>query len=577
MIKKTAFSLVVGGAIGAAILSGCSASHYRRSADKEVYGIIDQAQKQMLGETNQFRIETRFSGRKPEEILAPDLIEERTQTNRRVLTLSQALQLAVEGSREYQAQKEQLYLTALSLTGARYQFTPIFLANSTAETSGTGTANQIGSVQSQVGVSQLFKTGGRLSVALANDLLRYFVGKPAGSARNSAINTLSVNLSQPLLRGFGRNDPTVENLTQSERNVVYAVRTFSQYQKQFDVNIVNDYFTLLGQKSTVRNNYTNYLRRVELTRYTEARAVDRVRAADVEDARTAELSARISYINAVAFYLNQLDAFKLRLGIPISDGLYLDDAELRDLEKAGLIPVSMSSDAAFRAAVELNLDLLNAVDRFEDSKRKARIAMDQLKPSLNLFAGASVASEAPDDYVNFDPNKIRYQAGVSLDGLVDKLPARNNYRATLISFESQLRSLVASLDGLHDRIDRGFRSLEQQRQNYVNRKASLDVAARRVDMNQTLLEAGRVQVRDLREAQDALILAQNQLTDSVVNYLDVRLQLLFDVGILQTASAQFWLSDPVAALPADRRRGGPLPGLPTDELILPNQVLEPVP
>ena len=32
--------------------------------------------------------------------------------------------------------------------------------------------------------------------------------------------------------------------------------------------------------------------------------------------------------------------------------------------------------------------------------------------------------------------------------LVDKLPDRNNYRATLVSFESQLRSLVSSLDSL---------------------------------------------------------------------------------------------------------------------------------
>ena len=101
-----------------------------------------------------------------------------------------------------------------------------------------------------MGVSQLFKTGGRLSVSLANDLLRYFIGKPAGVARNSAIDTISVDLAQPLLRGFGRNDPNVENLTQAERNVVYAIRSYSQYQNQFAVNIVNDYFSLLGQKDS---------------------------------------------------------------------------------------------------------------------------------------------------------------------------------------------------------------------------------------------------------------------------------------------------------------------------------------
>ena len=556
------------------LLSGCTASHYRRAADKEVYSIIQQAEQKVFGTTNHFTVETPYSGRSPQEILPAELIEDRTQTNRRVLSLSDALELAVGQSREFQAQKEQLYLSALTLTGARYEFTPIFLAKSTAAIDGTGSSAAAGSVNSRVGVSQLFKTGGRLSVALANDLLRYFVRRPAGAARNSAIDTITVDLSQPLLRGFGRNDPTVENLTQAERNVVYSVRSFSQYQKQFDVNIVNDYFSLLSDQATVRNNYTNYLRRLDLTKYSEARAIDRVREADVEDARTADLSARIAYINSVALYLNRLDAFKLRMVIPVTDGLYLRDTELRDLEKVGLIPVGMTPETAFHMAIEKNMDIVNAIDRFEDSKRKVRIAADQLKPGLNLFANASLQSDGPDDYVSFDANKVRYQAGVSLDNLVDKLPSRNTYRATLVSFESQLRSLVSSLDSLRDQIDRGFRTLEQQRQNTLNRKASLDVAARRVDMNEILFRAGRVEVRGLREAQDALIAAQNQLTDSIVSYLAARLELLFDIGILSTTPDRFWLQDPIAPSSEGQQARAPSPPS-EDQIVLPNAILEP--
>ena len=46
---------------------------------------------------------------------------------------------------------------------------------------------------------------------MANDILRYYTGDP----RRSLISILTVNLSQPLLRGFGRNNPLVENLTQA--------------------------------------------------------------------------------------------------------------------------------------------------------------------------------------------------------------------------------------------------------------------------------------------------------------------------------------------------------------------------
>jgi outer membrane protein TolC len=562
-------------AAGLVLLTGCTAAHYRRAADKEVYRIIQEAERNVFGHTNAFSIETRYSDLKPHEVLPLDIIEDRTRTNHRVVSLDEALDLAVLNSREYQAQREQLYLTALTLTGARYQFTPIFFADSTAQVSGTPDAAQIGSVRSRVGVSQFVRTGGRLSVALANDLLRYFTGAPPGN-RDSAINVITVNLTQPLLRGFGRNDPAVENLTQAERNVIYAVRTFSQYQNQFGVNIVSDYFNLLGQKDVVRNNYTNYLRRVETTSYLEARAVDRVREADVEDARTAELSARIGYINSVAFYQNQLNTFKLRLGLPITDVLHLDDADLRELEQAGLIPVAMDPGAAFQIALDRHMDILNSIDRFEDSKRRIRLAADAFKPGLDFFANASLQSEPPDDYLNFDVNRVRYTAGVGLDLPIDRLRERNTYRTTLINFETQLRSLVATLDGYKDRIDRGFRTLEQQRQNFLNRQAALSVAMRRVDMNQTLLQAGRVQIRELREAQDALIAAQNQLTDSVVNYLVARMQLLLDIGVLAADTDRFWLRDPLAGELAGMQPR-PAIGLPGEELVPPDQILEPLP
>src|SRR5438046_7118026 len=46
----------------------------------------------------------------------------------RVISLEQALNIAVNHSRLYQNQKEQLFLAALGLTLARHQFAPIFSA-----------------------------------------------------------------------------------------------------------------------------------------------------------------------------------------------------------------------------------------------------------------------------------------------------------------------------------------------------------------------------------------------------------------------------------------------------------------
>ena len=526
------------------LLAGCSAKHYRKSADKEVYGILQAYERKIFGVTNDFTVDTRYSAREPKSISPAEIIEDRSATNLRMLNLDQALDLAIKNSREYQAQKEQLYLTALTLTGNEYDFGPQFFANAEGRvdsqpvlegpsTNLTLRTQSKGSGNVQIGVSQLLKTGGRLSLALGNDLIRYFTAYSYSPNvhRDSAINVMSVDFTQPILRGFGVNDPRVESLTQAERNVVYAIRSFSLYQQQFALDVVDAYFVLLTQKEIVRNNFRDFTNRVETTRYLEARAVDRERKNSVDDAQTAELSARRDYINSVASYLTTMDSFKLRLGLPVSERVYLEDKDLREVIAAGLIPVDIDKEAAFKICLEKQMDVLNAIDRFEDSKRKVRVSKDQLRTQLGLFANAQLSSEAPDDYANFDPNKVRYAVGLKLDLPLDRLRERNTYRATLVSFESQLRSLGLTLDNYRDRIDRGLRTVEQARLNILNNQESLRVAQRRVDNNAMLLEAGRATIRDLREAQDSLIQAENQLATSYTVYLSARLGSCPECGV----------------------------------------------
>lgn len=561
--------------VAAVLLAGCTASHYRRSADKESYKILQNYEQRIFGQTNEFTIETRYSKRDPKTILPAEIIEDRTATNRRIINLDQALDLAVTHSREYQTQKEQLYLTALTLTGERYEFGPQFFGDSTAQVTGTPSGTQKGSVGSQIGVNQLLKTGGKLSLALGNDLVRYFTGKPDGVARNSLINTLSVDLSQPLLRGFGINNPLLEALTQAERNVAYAVRSFSLYQQQFAVDTVNSYFSLLTQKDIVRNNFSNYTNRVETTKYLEARAVDRERKSNADDARTSELSARRDYINSLASFMTSLDAFKIRLGLPVSETLYLDDRDLKELMAAGLAPVDISSKAAFRISVEKQMDVLNAIDKFEDTKRKVRVAADQLRADLNVFANASLSSEGPDDYANFDLNKVRYTAGVRLNLPLDRLRERNTYRAALVSFEAQIRSLGLTLDTFMDRIDRGLRTVEQTKLNHEIAVESLKVAERRLENNVMLLEAGRATIRDVREAQDGLISAQNNLATTYANYLSARLGLLVNIGVIDTRPDKFWLLDPLQGRLKPEQRGVTPLRMPEDRVLSPENYLDP--
>ena len=54
------------------------------------------------------------------------------------------------------------------------------------------------------------------------------------------------------------------------------------------------------------------------------------------------------------------------------------------------------------------------------------------------------------------------------------------------------------------------------------------------------LEAGRAQIRDILEAQEALLSAQNALTAAVINYQVTELELQRDVGLLEVDEKGLW-------------------------------------
>ncbi|MEN9573985.1 MAG: hypothetical protein RL514_1840 [Verrucomicrobiota bacterium] len=538
----------------ALLAGGCSSrKDYHAQADKEAYGILGRKEQALFGKTNAFTINTPFSAREPKDIRWEELLNARKGGGgRTVVKLDEALALAVAHNRQYQFRKETLYLAALTLTGERHEFAKRPFASLGAgvvrERDGDGRVDGSGNL----GVSQLLQSGGTVSATLANDLLRYFTGDP----RRSVVSVLSLNFSQPLLRGAGA-DVVAETLRQGERDVIYDLRAFALFQQTFAVDIVTTYYRLLQRKDTVRNAYNNYTKLVTIRELLEAQwKADRRARFEVDQARQEELKGKSAYISAVEAYQTALDTFKITLGLPLGVELALDDNVLEDLKKTGLLAVATSEEAAFAAAVEHKLDLLNEIDRFEDSKRKIVVAADRLKANLTFVSGVSLAEDAV-NYSKFDVGQYTANAGLQLDLPFDRLLQRNAYRTTLIAFERSLRSLALTLDTNRDAVRQGLRNLEQLQQNYTIQTNALALADQRVNASGILLQAGRSQIRDQLEAQTAQVLAQNAVTQVQVDYLAARLKFLVDVGALRTEGEQWWLREqalPGAAPPPPRRK-----------------------
>jgi len=548
--------------VAALVLTVCTANYYRRSADKQVYRIIREKQEHALGHaTTNFTVDTPFSKRDPDAVRAEEIIGERMMPGTLMLTVQDALQTAVSSNRTYQANKETLYLRALTLTGDRHEFAPIPFAGATAQLERNTDRRQSASVKSQVGVGQLLQTGTKLSVSLANDILHYYTGGGQGVATT----TLAVDLVQPLLRD-SRTSALVEALTQGERDVIYETRTFSRFQTTFAVDIVVNYFRLLQQKDSIRSQYTNYRNQSRSRERAEAWGKDRMSPKEVDQARQSELAAKNSYLNAIESYRDALDNFKIALGLPLGTKIQVDDQAIAELTSQGVPPLTYSETAGYGLAVTNRLDLLNVIDQFEDAKRKIHVAARDLKADLNIFAHGELGSK---DYTRFNFNDYHAYAGVTLNLPLDRLQQRNIYRTSIINFEVSLRSLAIKLDGVYNEVRQSLRGLELARQSYDIQKTSVTLAEKRVEGADLLVQAGRAEIRDLLDAQRDLLNARLALTAALVDYLSQRLGLLLDLGILNVDEEKFWSKTQVLP-PAPRGQEAPPPG--TEEVTTPEQL-----
>jgi outer membrane protein TolC len=538
--QSTLLTLVLA-VIGALALVACKTSYYRDKTDRDVYAILDQIQADLFGKEEDFTIDTRYSERDVDEVTREEILADRSLQQAMEINVDRALELAIEGSREYQTQKESLYLSALGLSETEFVFSPQFLATAGADyTDPQGGGDSLGGVSSRLSVSQFMRTGGRISANLARDLTRFYVGSP----RQQVSDAISFNLSQPLLRGFGSR-VAAENLRQSERNVIYAIRDFNHYQNQFAVQKVLDYFRLLRGRDIIRNSFADYQSRTnETARLVEQLEAGRVSTVDLGEIQQAELTSKNNYINAIASYGTDLDSFKIDLGLPLGIDLKLDDSALEDITKAGLPLLELDAERAFELAIEYSWPLMNQIDQFEDSKRKVYVAANRLKPGLDFFANASLSdsNDSINQYASFDSDNVRTSMGFELDIPINRFSERNQYRTTLINFERALRNLGLALDNKRNAIRLALRNLKQYEQNYEIQKISMELASKRVTGASLTYQAGRATVDQIVRAQDNLVAARNALSTTMVNYIGARMNLLLEIGILRADREDFWIS-----------------------------------
>jgi len=540
-VSSRSCAVTVGVALlcGCAVLTGgCSSAHYREDADSEVRGIIEEKSASVPGFPSKLTIEQpkedylrELPQARPSDLLAaaesPGLQKAKAAPQPLRLTLAKALEIAQKNSRQLQDQGESLYLSALSLTLARYRFAPHLFGTISGRYKNLQTDETVGA-DTSFGFNWLLRTGADVGIKLGSTFLEYLTGDP----RKAASSLLELTITQPLLKGRGL--AARESLTQAERDVLYDLREFVRFRRTFFVGVTSDYYRVLERRQVVENERMNHESLVHARKRAEDMAKEgRLPKFEVDQTRQDELRAQDRLEAARERYQQVLDEFKLKLALPVDAELVLAPEELNRLRaekiEAGIPP----GIAPVEIAIRNRLDLMTAADKLLDAERKVRVALNELKPGLDLVLKSSTDTSSGVKPVDLEFSDSQYTAGLDLELPLDRKSERNEYRKSIIELQKTERNYQELRDRITLDVRGSWRSFHRAQSSYEIQKNSVALAERRVESTTMLLDEGRASTRDMLDARESLLVAQNALTGALVDYRIARLELARDMDTLK--------------------------------------------
>jgi outer membrane protein TolC len=534
-------SLLLAGCLWAPL--ACSPGEYAKQADRVAYSVVRYGQREALGDASGFHVDYQPYGAALDQgnaiQVGQKVIPVGLSAQPVTLTLQECIQVALQNSRNYQDRKERLYLAALALGSSRRDWNWTLVEGSVdgdirdRRVEHAGESSEF-TTDDSVSLTRRFAQGGVMVLAaglnLATDLI--------GGSETLAGSTLEANFTQPLLRGAWR-DLAYEQQYRRERDFLFRVFEYDRFTQTFVADIVTQYYgvlELLDQLENERANISRLEQTFELVKVqVQGGAVSPIQADQSEQNL---LDARIRLERLAQRYRDDLDSFKIQLGLPVRSRLELEyPAALTRLKESAkqsgeLPPLPFDEAQAIEAAMTSRPEVMRSRAALRDANRDVQIAADAFLPQLDLELGLDVPSTDPSHVHRMRFHELTRTGRLRFRYPIDQTENRDAYRASLLSLQQARRQLDELLDEVYLDVRQTYRELLRSSRTYEIRLRSVQIAERRRRLAVLQQKQGQASARDVLEAEEALRESQNGLTNAIVSYTTTRLRFLASLGMI---------------------------------------------
>jgi outer membrane protein TolC len=417
----------------------------------------------------------------------------------------------------------------------------------------------------RTGIRRKLRTGGNLELAqelgFKNSNSRFFVPQDQGTA------TLSINYTQPLLRGAGRyyNRSQIV-IAESAANISWHAFA-TELQSELE-SVLDGYWTLYLNRSVLLQKQRNVARGEQILKTLQGRQELDSLPSQIARARSSVEARRTDLANALRDVRNTETRIRQSIGDP--NWLAKEQVEILPVEHPQVHEFEVPLSQIVFTALDHRPEIREAIQRTKIAAVRYQISTNELLPELTLLFGTYASALNGDSGIEqalvrqYSDTTPGYSAGLELEIPYRNRSARSRWAQEKLQvkkirheLDETAQGVIADAQLAHRRVRSALDTLKA---SYVAiEAASLDVGQQQQRWESFALVAGDVgDGNSPTTVLDQLLDSQDRLAAAELKYSQALYELQISIVALHRAAGTLLLHEGVAV---HRAQTGWLPNI----------------
>lgn len=448
------------------------------------------------------------------------------------LSLSDAVFLALANNTEIQIDQTQIDTAKSAIESARTPFDPSISGAFNTQRSTQSSFSQAAIAPTLSGLQQIFQLGYSQTLEIGTSVQTYVnatkfsSNNSFGSINPSVFGTVSIAITQPLLRGRGLL-PNRGPIIIAQRNLAQSRATFRRQVAAVILNAVQQYWNAIE----ARDNLTveqNLLAQAQKSYDHDKEALEKgaLPPLDIYRSESEVASRRVTEIQAEYAVKQAEDVFRNAIGADIDPNIRALDLDLSQNPEPsdGLLTVDIAGELQKALANRPDLEAQRLQLTSDDLNIK--IFHNGLKPQLNLslnYQGAGLNTTTNGPFLealdqSFGFSQPTYAGGLTLTLPIHNYAAKAAFASAQVTKRRDLYSDRQIRQQITLDVADAVHQLEQSKLSMEAAKIALNLAQKNLQAEQRKYELGAETLYVLLQTQSELAQAEQSVIQAQVGY-----------------------------------------------------------